>query len=194
MKKLVIVAALAMFGFNGFAQMESHFGVKAGVNFAKLTGDNVEDADGRTGFHIGAIYELMVGEKFFIQPELVYSQQGLQSKVDDFETKLKLDYLNIPVMAKYYISEDFAIEAGPQVGILMNAKGESDGRDTDVKDFFKGSDISLGGGLSYNMETGLFLQARYMIGISNVFDGGDEDTFGDDLTNSVLSFSVGYMF
>lgn len=195
MKKLIVMAAVAVFGFSQVqAQDGIQFGVKAGVNFAKLTGDDVEDADGRTGLHIGGVVEVPISEKFSVQPELIYSQQGLQFKDGDFESKLKLDYINIPVMAKFYVADGFAIELGPQIGILASAKAEADGDEEDIKDFVKKSDISLGGGVSYKMATGLFFQGRYMIGISDVNDTNDENTFGDNLNNSNLSLSIGYMF
>ena len=147
--------------------------------------------------------EIFMGEKFAIQPELVYSQQGLQSE-DEFlgaviESKLKLDYLNVPVMAKYYVGEDLALELGPQFGFLMNAKTEVESdtgsSEDDVKDSFATFDLGIGGGLSFNMDTGWFAQARYIIGLSNVDDSDDsEGSIEDDITNSVLSLSIGYKF
>lgn len=198
MKKLILCAAIAAFGFTTIqAQDGIQFGAKAGVNFAKLTGDDVEDADGRTGFHVGVLAEIPVSEKFSVQPELVYSQQGLQQDFEGVESKLKLDYLNVPVMAKFYVADGFAFEVGPQFGFIMNAEtsfeGGGDSVDVDVKDDVAGFDLSLGAGLSYKMATGLFFQGRYMFGVSNV-DDSDENGFEDDLTNSVLSFSIGFMF
>jgi hypothetical protein len=201
MKKLMLFAAVAVFGFaNVQAQGEIQFGVKAGVNFAKLTGDAVEDADGRTGFHIGGVVEIPVSEKFSVQPELVYSQQGLQSKYDfdgtSVEEKLKLDYINIPVMAKFYVSDGFAIEAGPQFGFKMNAKYEVEGGGESFEEDAEnvsGFDLGIGAGVSYKMDTGLFFQARYMFGLSNV-NGDEEEGFDDNLTNSVLGLSIGFMF
>lgn len=212
MKKLMLFAAVAVFGLSNVNAQDTNsgmsgssgnangiaFGVKAGVNFAKLTGDNIEDADGRTGFHIGGVVEIPVSEKFSVQPELVYSQQGLQFKEGDFESKLKLDYLNVPVMAKFYVADGFAIEAGPQFGFNMSAKNEfSDGdnsEDVDIKDNVSGFDLSVGAGVSYKLPNGLFFQGRYMFGLSNVDKGDDEEGFDDNLTNSVLSLSVGFMF
>ena len=201
MKKLFLIAIVAVFGYSTtYGQQDvTTFGVKAGVNFAKLTGDAIEDADGRTGFHVGGVVEIPTHEKLAIQLELLYSQQGLQAEDSFGEYKLKLDYLNIPIMGKFYVAQDFAIETGPQLGFLMNAKAESEGAggsaDQDVKDFISSFDIGFGAGLSYNMQTGLFFQARYVLGLSNVPDeDGDEGLFNDDVNNSVLSLSIGYKF
>lgn len=205
MKKLILCAAVAAFGFTTIhAQDGIQFGAKAGVNFAKLTGDDVEDADGRTGIHFGLVAEIPVSEKFSVQPELVYSQQGLQQDTPDGESKLKLDYLNVPVMAKFYVSDGFAIEAGPQFGFNVSAKSEiqiegADGNEIseierELEDTVEGFDFGFGGGVSYKMATGLFFQARYIIGLTSVYEASNEGIFQDDLNNSTLSLSIGYMF
>jgi len=209
MKKLLMIALVAGFGFTTAQAQEVKLGAKAGVNFAKLTGDDVEDADGRTGFHIGVLAEIPFAEKWAIQPEILYSQQGLQSKEDFFdgeiESKLILDYINIPVMVKYYLTDALSVEGGPQFGFRAKAEqeieitGSNDDGDgiegtTDLKDSISGFDAGVGGGLAYQLNNGLFLQARYVIGLTNVNADDDEGAFGDDLTNSNLSFSLGYKF
>ncbi len=88
---------------------EVKFGVKAGVNFASL-GADAEDVKARTSIHFGAMAEFMLSDKFSIQPELVYSAQG--TKFDDSDDLVtKLDYLNLPILAKYYFSVTFSVEA-----------------------------------------------------------------------------------
>lgn len=84
-------------------------GAKAGVNFASMGDDQTEDLNRRTSFHVGVLVEIPISEKFAIQPELLYSSQGY--KIEEVDTYLdlksvykdvdKLDYINIPIMAKY---------------------------------------------------------------------------------------------
>ncbi len=214
MKKYVLlVATTLIFGTSTMIAQDVKLGAKAGVNFAKLSGEAVEDADGRTGFHVGFLAEIPLSERFAIQPELVYSQQGLQSKETfdgtEFETKVKLDYLNVPVMAKFYLIDGLSIEAGPQFGFNINAKQELEvtGGDTDsdfeitgeddIKDEVSGFDLGIGGGLAYQLDNGLFFQGRYIYGLSNVPEDVDDaqgEDVEDDLVNSVLSLSVGFKF
>lgn len=207
MKKLVMIAAVTVFGFTMLQAQEVKLGAKAGANFAKLTGDDVEDADGRTGFHLGVLAEIPFNEKWAIQPEILYSQKGLQSKSDFFdgeiETKLKLDYITVPIMGKYYFTDALSLEFGPELGFRAKAEqeieitGENDGGlegTEDIKDDISGFDFGAGGGLAYQLNNGLFLQARYIIGLTNITKDDDEGAFGDDLTNSNLSFSLGFKF
>tara|TARA_B100001146_G_scaffold222761_1_gene235851 strand:- start:61466 stop:62110 length:645 start_codon:yes stop_codon:yes gene_type:complete len=214
MKKYVLlVATTLIFGTSTMIAQDVKLGAKAGVNFAKLSGEALEDADGRTGFHVGFLAEIPLSERFAIQPELVYSQQGLQSKESfdgtEFETKVKLDYLNVPVMAKFYLIDGLSIEAGPQFGFNINAKqelevtgGDTDGDfeitgEDDIKDEVSGFDLGIGGGLAYQLDNGLFFQGRYIYGLSNVPEDVDDaqgEDVEDDLVNSVLSLSVGFKF
>lgn len=205
MKKVMLCAAIAVLGLANVNAQETRFGVKGGVNFAKLTGDDVEDTDGRTGLNLGLFAEIGVTETFKVQPEVLYSQQGLQSDFEGGESKLKLDYINVPVMAKFYVADGFALEAGPQFGFNVSSKYElqlqnSNGDEIasaqkDVEDGVKKFDLGIGGGVSYTMSSGLFLQARYVHGLNSVYEGDSDDVgLQGDLHNSNLSVSVGYFF
>jgi hypothetical protein len=197
MKKIILSAAmLAAFGFSAKAQ-DIKYGVKAGVNFATLTGDIPDEVKSRTGLHIGVLAEFKISEQFSIQPELLYSQQGLKydEVVEGIEVRStwKLDYLNLPIAAKYYVIEGLSIEAGPQIGyrlgakIKMEADGYEDG-EADIKDDTKAIEFGLIGGVAYDLPVGLFFQARYAAGLSKV---NDDD---DNVKNGVFQLSVGYKF
>lgn len=206
MKKVILCGAIALFGFLSANAQEVKFGVKAGVNLATIGGD-VEDADGRTSFHVGGVAEIMISDKFSVQPELLYSAQGLQSEYSEtimgselkFEEKLKLDYINLPIMAKFYVAEGLSIEAGPQVGFLISAEseveasyqGESENETDDVKDAFKSIDFAAGIGLGYKLDSGLNFSARYTLGLANIAEDAGDDS---SIQNNVLQVSLGYMF
>lgn len=190
MKKVLLSAvALLAFGFAAQAQEGTRFGVKAGVNFATLGGD-AEDVSSLTGFHVGAVAELKVSEMFSVQPEVLFSMQGAKQDVGGTDVKTKFSYINVPIMAKYYIMEGLSIEAGPQVGFLMSADIEGN----DAKDFYKSIDFGIAGGLAYDLEMGVFFQARYYAGISNIADIPDGSNSDYKETNNVFSVSVGYKF
>ena len=210
MKKIMLtalVAVITMVSVNA-----QNFGVKAGVNLASITGDETDGIDSRTAFHIGVVAEFEISDKFSFQPELVYSSQGAKYSISEsgysYESTSKLDYLNLPLMAKYYVAEGFSIEAGPQVGILLSAKDEWEGSfgglaesgTDDIKDEVSSIDFGLNLGLGYKMESGLNFAARYNLGLSNIWDipsdidpefgiGGDSKN-----QNNVIQISVGYFF
>ena len=202
MKKLVFISILMSFLFSGCASKQAarssanqsvKFGAKAGVNFSDITGDDVDSFKGLTSFHVGAVAEFPISDSFSVQPELLYSAQGSDYEEDSFSGSVKADYLNIPVMAKFYVGEGFSVEAGPQVGFLMSAKDEYDDGDEDIKDFLKGTDFGVNLGVGYTLDSGLNFGARYNLGLSNVNDSDDLDG-GAEYKNSVIQVSVGYFF
>ena len=187
MKKLLLTAVFAVITIVSINAQE--FGAKAGVNFASLNGD--EDFDGRTSFFVGGAVEFEISESFSLQPELLYSSQGAKSSFsDEGDLTIKLDYLNIPIMAKYYVTEGLSIEAGPQVGFLLSAKAEFDSDSEDIKDELNSVDFGLNFGLGYKLDSGLNFGARYNLGLSNIPDSDG----GGDLKNGVFQISVGYFF
>jgi len=191
MKKLILLVAIALFTFNVNAQGVD-FGVKAGANFASIGGDDTDDLSGRTSFHFGVTAGIAVSDNFSVQPELVYSAQGASMDFDGFEADLKLDYLNLPIMAQFQVADGFSIEVGPQFGFLMSAKIEADGEEEDIKDDVKGLDLAAGVGVNYAMASGLNFGARYNLGLSNVNDGEGSDDFKNQ--NNVIQVSIGYRF
>ena len=52
MKKLLLTAAVAVFGLTSINAQEITFGAKAGVNFSTIGGDETGDVESKTGFHI----------------------------------------------------------------------------------------------------------------------------------------------
>lgn len=185
MKKVLLVAALAVSGLSANAQ-DMSFGVKAGANFATLSGDDAGDVDMKVGLHIGGVAEFMLSEQFAIQPELLFSMQGYS--VED--VNFNLNYINVPISAKYYFTEGFSAHLGPQIGFLMSAKATDGDNDVDIKDGYSSIDYGVNIGAGYKLESGLFFNARYYFGLADIPDT-DADV---KVKNSVIQVSVGYMF
>ncbi|WP_228851897.1 porin family protein [Aegicerativicinus sediminis] len=191
MRKIYLLTALMLCLNLGVEAQELHFGVKGGLNFSSIGGDETGDMKTLTSFHVGGLMEIMLNEQFSLQPELIYSAQG--AKEDGGDGELNLDYLNVPVMAKYYATEALSIEAGPQFGILINSKITGGGEELDLDDLTKSFEFGLGVGLSYKILENLFVSGRYNIGLSNVWDDNEyEEDFKQH--NNVIQLSVGYMF
>ena len=212
MKKILLFTAAIAFAFTTAQAQEIRLGAKVGVNFANLnSSDSNFDMDGLTSFHIGGLVEIPITEEFAIQPELVYSAQGGQLKGSEeylgmtmkYEAKNKIDYVNIPIMAKYYLIEGLALEAGPQIGFLTSAKseyeisfdGETESETVDFKKELKSIDFGIGLGASYRLEAGAFLSLRYNLGLSDIGDSKDDDFAGfEKVKHGVFQISVGYSF
>jgi opacity protein-like surface antigen len=113
---------------------------------------------------------------------------------------IKADYLNIPLMLKYGVTDKLFLEFGPQLGFLLSAKskieetydGETYSEEQDIKDSFKSIDFGLNFGVSFDVAENIMIGVRYNLGLSNIID--EEDSGDDKLQNAVFSLSVGYRF
>jgi opacity protein-like surface antigen len=202
MKKIIMTAVVVMaFAFTNAQEVK--FGIKGAVSLSTQTGD-VENASSKVGFQAGAFAEIKITDKFSIQPEVLYSAQGVKEKGDfeynnnvyPAELNTKLGYINVPVMAKYYVAEKFNLEAGPQIGILVSAKGEATilghSEEGDIKDNYKTIDLGLNLGAGYDFTENLSAGLRYTLGLSNV--AGDDFDDNVNAKNSVFALSLGYKF
>jgi len=172
------------------------FGVRIGGNYATIAGDDTENLDGKIGLNIGGYAEFNVADRFSLQPEVFYSQQGTKySDSGGFDGKFNFDYINVPVMAKFYATEGFFLEAGPQIGILMSAKDKYDsptsGED-DIKEFISNTDFAGNIGAGYQFESGLNVGARFSYGFSNINEFDDVGDFTN--RNCLFSLLFGWRF
>lgn len=193
MKKIILAAFVLGTCSVAFAQQQLKFGPKAGVNFANVSG--FDNSEMKTGFHVGAVAEIKFNEKFSIQPEVVYSAQGTKTVINNIQGNVNIDYINVPILAKYYIVDGFSVEAGPQVGFLVKAEGKGDVNgvsvSSDIKDNLKSTDFGLGVGLAYDLPVGLFVNARYNLGLSDI---RANTSSGDAIKNNVIQVGIGYKF
>ncbi|MDV6167957.1 porin family protein [Flavobacterium sp. DG1-102-2] len=200
--KTLSAAALLFAGATVYAQdpsntnMSPSFGVKGGVNFATVTGDDFDSPDSRTSFHVGLLAEFPLAEIFSLQVEALYSGQGFKSDVNggifggEGKVEYQLDYINVPVLAKVYLIEGLSIEAGPQFSFKVNeeidADANADGGDLDVNEA-EDFEFGVAAGLTFQTKMGLFATGRYNLGITDVVKD-------QDIKNSVFQIGIGYKF
>jgi hypothetical protein len=167
MKKIIIVGVVCLLvNYVSKAQTpHAQFGLKAGVNIANLHVDGSE-YDSRTGFYVGGLAHVHITKYFAVQPEVMYSSQGAEIG----SIKRTEGYINVPVLAQYMVNNGFRLQTGPQVGFLTSAKNKSGDIEVDVKDQLNTVDFAWSFGASYISKTGLGLDARYNLGISNIND------------------------
>ena len=198
MKKIMMIAAMMLLSVGAFAQNEvGQITLKpmAGVNLATLT--KTDDSKLRVGLAAGVEAEYGVAENFSLSLGALYSMQGVKFTEKDsgatLDVTYKLDYINIPVLANYYLFKGFAIKAGIQPAFKASAKvkaelssGSASVKDSETLDGVKGFALSIPFGLSYEYES-FVLDARYNLGVTKAFDAGDSK-------NSWFMFTLGYKF
>ena len=169
MKNFILIVLTAFLTTSVISQ-EIDLGLKAGANFASIT-----DASGlsnRTGFLIGVFAGVKFSDKLGIQGDLLYSQQGANLDPKD----INLNYINVPIVLKYYLIQGFNLQAGPQFGFI-------------VDDNIEAESFDLAGvlGLGYDFPFGIRIEGRHNFGLTDVFNS-------DKGKNSVTSIAIGYSF
>ncbi|MGK7395020.1 MAG: porin family protein [Candidatus Cyclobacteriaceae bacterium M3_2C_046] len=183
MKKHLIIFMLLVLAVQLSQAQSLKVGIKAGLNVPSISGDVEETISATTGYHFGGFVRLKPTDKFALQPEILFSNQGFES--DDI--KNSLNYVNIPVLGRFYLVQGLSIDVGPQIGFLVSAvKGEED-----IKDKYKTFDLGVNFGLGLDLPFGLTAGARYYLGLGNINDENPEDF---SITNSVFMISLGYAF
>jgi opacity protein-like surface antigen len=169
MKKLVFLTAIAVFGL-ATMNAQSKFGIMAGYTniTQKLSLDNDSTSDSESGFYVGGVADFQISEKFHIQPEILYANAS------------ETNFLYIPLLAKFMVSEQFGILVGPQANLILE----------DVIDGFNTLGIDLTFGANYKISENFLLEARYGLEVTNrIKDGGDlKGRF------NTLHVGLGYMF
>lgn len=189
MKKILFTSCLFIaLSFTTQAQILK-LGVKGGINYANQNGTTIMvnntnyKTEAVTNYHIGFLAEVQLGERFSIQPEVLYSTQGAKydamGTINDFTNDV--GYINIPVMAKINLNNTFSLDFGPQASFLMNKK-----KNVSINDQ-KNIDFGAGAGLSIHITKSLFLQGRYVVGLTEISPEAR-------VKNSVAQVSAGFMF
>ena len=189
------ILALALAGISNFAMAQAQFalGIKGGLNFANLDvkGSASTNYNNRTGYHAGA-FALIKVASFGIQPEILFSKQGTKYSVNTTDYEANFDYINVPIMIKFYLPLGLNLQAGPQFGFLTTSElkttAGSISSTQDAKDFYKSSDVAASFGVGWDLPFGLTVDGRYNLGLSKINDGSNNN----NTKNQVFQISVGY--
>ena len=181
MKAKILLPLFAALAMSSTAMAQFHIGVKGGSNITKVDGYSFKDKF-RYGYHVGAFAEIGIGEKFWIQPEVLFNQYSttLDSNYNHIyedifnsgQSNVKLNYLSIPVLLNYKLLGNFlSLQAGPQFSVLMK---QDKNLLQNGADAFKKGDFSLLGGVQLKLSA-IRITGRYAIGLSNINDIGNKD-------------------
>jgi hypothetical protein len=185
MKKYCVVLVLTLLSATLAKAQHTNFGIKAGYNSSSVQISDGADYEGKSGLHIGGLAHIHITSHFAVQPELVFTMQGGETT----NSKLKMNYLNIPVLGQYMVNDGFRLQTGPQIGFLVSAEQKIGNIEVDVDDTFSSVDFSWAFGAGYIFSSGFGIDARYNLGLSNVSDDSDFEA-----KNRVFQVGVFYQF
>ncbi|MBR3453627.1 MAG: PorT family protein [Muribaculaceae bacterium] len=185
MKKFFVLIAAAIVCMSASAQVQ--FGAKVGFDMTHFWGEDAPSG-WQPNYQVGLMMEYKFNPKFAIAPEVVFAAQG-GKETDNIDVEevpgmveakgtFHTNYINVPLMLKFYATPAFSIDFGPQVGFNVYSKmtasgkaGNIEAKETvDLKDMTNTVDFGLGLGATYNLTNNAFVQARYNLGLTKVFE------------------------
>jgi Outer membrane protein beta-barrel domain len=171
--------------------------------------DGYLETRGKTGWHVGGYVNIPINKTFSFEPGLAYSKKGY-SLMGDFQipvlkslglnagARVQSHYIDMPLVLKANVVKGLNIYAGPQVSLLvrstLNAKLGVLGisifnRGIGITERFNKADLGLTGGIGYQFNNGLNIQAGYDHGLTTLDKNNNYAAY-----NRVVKVSVGFSF
>ncbi len=226
MKSKIFYLAIALFLCTITINAQSSgtsFGLRAGVNFQNITGENNNGDNLKNslilGFNGGVVVQLPVATDFYIQSGLLYSTKGAKSEYEVLGIKETIDYnvgyIELPINFLYKPTlgkGKMMLGFGPYIAYGINGKvkyniGNIVGEDnieftseytsllpTEPK-YFKKFDYGANLFFGYELGGGLSAQLNTQLGLTQV--NSDNTTYPNNklsLKNTGFGISLGYMF
>ncbi|MFN5188687.1 MAG: porin family protein [Chitinophagia bacterium] len=193
MIKKILLAALVVISTN-YISAQAKIGLKGGLGFANAkytSGTYSETYKSIVTPNFGLTLDFKGSESFNIQSGLMYNGMGGKYSYDGGSTRTHLNYLSIPLLAKFKFGEGFHGYAGPQLSFLLSAKYKDEDGTTDIKSELKGSGVFGLFGLGYSLNDKFGLYGEYSAGISNL---AKESTGDDKWRANAFSFGINLNF
>lgn len=182
---------------SSFAFAQFQFGAKVGGGTSNTTvvHGTSKERIGLLGGLVGKYQLSSRTEDHYLQAELLYTNQGEYS-VDRNGKKFKafIDYLNIPIMYKFYFDDqgsDFFLEGGPQLGFVISDNIDPLGPEADNNEL-KSFDLAFNVGVGYSYNRKFEANIRYGIGLVDTY--GYKKWENDTNRTSFLSLGLTYFF
>lgn len=206
MKPLLLLSVF-FFPLHLLSFSQAGFGIKGGLNFAKVTNASNIKADNATGFHAGVFLAPETKSVLGFRSELIFSRQGYDFKTNQTTGTVKLDYILLPQLLQINITKYVALQVGGQMAFLLNAKADSTKTSSTgnvqvdkLMDLYNRFDYGIAGGIEVHPFKGILIGARMNVSLGNLYKdpatmSGSPNFFPSvDAKNNVVQVFAGYKF
>jgi len=197
-KSILLILALSIFSLTANAQIKAqkplhfvNFGIRSGANFFNWGGaEPGHDLSFKEGFHAGVYGNMFLTDEFSVEPGIYYSLQGTRFGLRS-SSRATLHYIDLPVLARYFVTDAFNVFAGPQVSYLLSSTLEGDFFDPNGRspEDINTVDAGIILGVGYKFHWGVNAQISYDLGLIPVFNDNLQNLY-----NRGFKLSIGYNF
>lgn len=185
MKRILLLCAAVLTLSAGANAQGWAWGPKVGATFSTING--VPDTQVREGVTAGLFFESVATSWLVLESDLMFSMQGFKQNDAD-NTKVRLNYISMPMVAKYYVIDGLNLQMGAAFDFLVHSSLDSDNGDADVDGDFNRFNIQLIAGLAYDFDFGMVLEGRYSYGLTPV------SSTVNDVYSGMLQITAGWRF
>ncbi len=189
--KLLLAVIITMTTSAAFTQ-GFKVGIKGGADINKIDGKPFK-SQFSYGYQAGAFAQIGLTSKWGIQPEVLFSQTNIDtsenfSDIYDFNSvsKVKLNYLKIPLLLNYSPNPFVTLQAGPQFSILMD---QNSSLTKNGKDAISKGDLTMLAGIQLNISK-IKIYGRYGVGLNNINDIDKQDKWKSQNIQVGIGFSI----
>ncbi|MFI3261527.1 MAG: porin family protein [Rikenellaceae bacterium] len=197
MKKITLVLVSLFVSVSAFAQFG--YGARAGMNFSTLVnnGDGIV-SEWRVGFAGGVFVDYRFSDLFALELDGLYSQQGvnkfkLRDDDVDYHVRSNVDYITMPLLAKFYLMDGMHFDLGPQVSFQVREKHADNVVAKQLTSDTNKTILDGVIGVGYEFDFGLLLDLRYAMGLTYTYKEADDVRINKN-RNSVLQLTAGWRF
>jgi hypothetical protein len=185
--------------------VQAQIGIKAGVNFAKVSNASSINSSNKSGFNVGLFLAPPSKKILSSRTELVFSRQGYDYKTSSNTGNVNLDYIQMGQLASINITKYVSLLFGAQTAYLVSAQadstkntGGSSGSYNGVMDLYNRIDYGYAVGAEVHPVLGLIIGARYNVSLAKIYK--DIQSFqrpsfsSEDAKNNVVQVFAGWRF
>jgi hypothetical protein len=189
--KLFIIVLVNIFCISLSAQ-RFNGGILAGFNASQIDGDKLAGYN-KLGILVGTFVNTDFTNKLGGQLELKYSAKGSSTAKDDFnKLKVRLNYIDIPVLLTYEAVKNLTLQGGLSFNYLFSAKYFDGAWFDDLSIDPNKFETALQAGINYKFFEAFDINLRYNYSLIPVRKEDSGDTFLDEglWFNNVVSFAL----
>jgi hypothetical protein len=185
--------------------LHAQIGIKAGVNFAKVSNAASINSSSKSGFNIGLLLAPPSKKIISSRTELVFSRQGYDYKTSNNTGNVNLDYIQMGQLASINITKFVSLLFGAQTSYLISAQadstkstGGSSGAYNNIMNLYNRIDYGYALGAEVHPVKGLIIGVRYNVSLAKVYK--DLQSFqapsfsSEDAKNNVVQIFAGWRF
>lgn len=138
-------------------------GIRLGMTATQVAGDQLQGFD-KAGLAGGFFVSRELGRKTGMSLEMLYVQKGSRKPVDETDNtyyRMRLNYIEVPVLFRWHATRKMTVEAGPSFGVLVFAEEDNEVGVIQGAPPFRTTEWSFHTGLSYAWADAWAVDVRY---------------------------------